>query len=554
MSYSNKEIGKILKSTAELMELHGYNSFSAKSYLNAAIAIERYERPLVEMESFEIGAIKGIGSSIKNAVVELIEKGHFALLDDLKNQTPPGVLDMLQVKGMGPKKVLALWQELNIESLGELLYACNENRLVSLSGFGAKTQENIRKSVDYVLSNKGQRLYALADTEALEIEKLLTTIRDLQWARTGELRRQCTTLSLLEYVVNPIDAVQEFLPQHEFVLVGESDKAVCYKSPIGTEVYFYASDASRFFIDLLETTGPEAFLEKINYTPIEDDMGMSSEKAIFEHLNCNYIPPYIRDMEPLNITGIELDNIIQQTDIKGVVHAHSNWSDGAHSIAEMANAAKQYGYQYLVMTDHSKAAFYANGLQEDRVLSQHKEIDVLNKKDPNFKIIKGIEADILSDGKLDYEPEFLKNFEIIIASIHSNLNMDMDKANKRLINAIENPATSILGHPTGRLLLARPGYPIDHKKIIDACAANRVVIELNANPHRLDIDFKWINYCMDKGVYISINPDAHSIEGIGHIKFGVYAAQKAALTKHFTINSLSQVEFLDYFNKKQLKI
>ena len=244
-----------------------------------------------------------------------------------------------------------------------------------------------------------------------------------------------------------------------------------------------------------------------------------------------------------------LNNIIELKDIKGIIHTHTKYSDGSNSIEEMAQHCMQKGYEYLVISDHSKSAFYANGLSVERIIEQHQEIDQLNLKYPNFKIYKSIESDILYDGSIDYEDNVLQMFDLVIASVHSNLRMTEEKAMERLIKAIENPHTTILGHLTGRLLLSRKGYPINHQKVIDACAENDVVIELNANPNRLDIDYKWIDYCQQKNVKIAINPDAHNLAGISDVRFGVIAARKGLLFKRNTLNTLTQSEFDDFISK-----
>ena len=244
-----------------------------------------------------------------------------------------------------------------------------------------------------------------------------------------------------------------------------------------------------------------------------------------------------------------LPELINPTDIQGVIHSHTTYSDGINSLTEMAEAARAAGYSYIGITDHSKAAFYANGLSVERVLEQMAEIDQLNTQWDDFRILKGIESDILADGSLDYEEDILQRFDFVIASVHSNLRMDEAKATARLLAAIENPYTHILGHPTGRLLLSRPGYPIDHRKVIDACAANQVAIELNASPYRLDLDWTWIPYALEKGVLISINPDAHSIAGIQDIYFGTLAARKGGLTAERCLNARPADEFLAALKK-----
>jgi DNA polymerase (family 10) len=245
-----------------------------------------------------------------------------------------------------------------------------------------------------------------------------------------------------------------------------------------------------------------------------------------------------------------LPKLIESADLKGILHNHSTYSDGMNSLEEMAVYCKQLGYEYLGICDHSQTASYAGGLKVEQVLLQQDEIKKLNQQLAPFKIFKGIESDILGNGNLDYEEDILKTFDFIVASVHANLKMDEEKATNRLLKAIENSYTTILGHPTGRLLLGRPGYPIDHKKIIDACAANNVVIELNAHPYRLDIDWRWIPYCLEKGVMISINPDAHQLKGYHDMNYGINVARKGLLTKEQCFNSKSLAEIEVYFNNR----
>jgi len=282
---------------------------------------------------------------------------------------------------------------------------------------------------------------------------------------------------------------------------------------------------------------------------------IASEDEIFLDAGTDFIPPYLREKETIITKAKQnlIPAIIQPNEITAIIHSHSKWSDGVNTIEEMAITAKQKSLQFLVLSDHSKSAFYANGLTEERILAQHEEINELNKKLAPFKIFKSIESDILNDGNLDYSNEVLNSFDIVIASVHSNLKMKEDKAMMRLVKAIENPYTSILGHLTGRLLLSRNGYPVDHKKIIAACAANNVVIELNAHPKRLDIDWRWIDSCLEKNVLISIDPDAHSIHGFNDTRYGVLAAQKAAVTRTQNLSSFSLRDFEAFLQKQNAK-
>jgi DNA polymerase (family 10) len=285
----------------------------------------------------------------------------------------------------------------------------------------------------------------------------------------------------------------------------------------------------------------------------------ASEIEIFEQLNWPFIEPELREgtFEIEAAKTNTLPKLVQDSDLKGIFHNHSTYSDGENTLEEMAMYCKELGYQYLGISDHSKTATYAKGLYEDKIVTQHKEIDAFNAKflqsdgQPLFKIFKGIESDILGDGSLDYEEDVLKSFDFIVASIHSNLKMDIEKASQRLIKAIENPYTTMLGHPTGRLLLRRQGYPINHAMIIDACAANNVIIEINANPWRLDIDWRWIHYALEKGVMLSINPDAHELQGYHDMHYGVCVGRKGGLTADMCFNSKPLLEVEKYFNKRK---
>ncbi|HSC37027.1 MAG TPA: PHP domain-containing protein, partial [Chitinophagaceae bacterium] len=305
----------------------------------------------------------------------------------------------------------------------------------------------------------------------------------------------------------------------------------------------HTSPAAAFTNRLFETSAGDAFLEacrqRKEWNATTD---VDQEETLFAKLGLPYIPVYLREQEWV-LNQATLPQVITPADIKGIIHSHSNWSDGGNTLDEMAKACIAAGYEYLVISDHSKSAFYANGLSEERIREQHRYIDELNSKLAPFKIFKSIESDILNDGSLDYPDNVLATFDLVIASVHSNLKMTEEKAMTRVLKAIENPYTTILGHPTGRLLLSRKGYPLDHSKIIDACLANKVVIELNAHPRRLDMDWRWIREATEKGVLISIDPDAHTIEGFGDCRYGVLAAQKAGLTKENNLSSFSLKEF-----------
>jgi DNA polymerase (family X) len=340
-----------------------------------------------------------------------------------------------------------------------------------------------------------------------------------------------------------------------FTFKEKNNGCIVYNAAVGIEVKLYASTSANFVEKVVTHSSSEKFIAALTPNSSNAFENAVSEQSFFENAGISFIPAYLREDPAIIIQAKNgpLPTVLQPADIKGIIHAHSNWSDGSHTIEEMAIAIRNKGMEYLVISDHSKTAFYANGLSEERIRDQHLYIDELNAKLAPFKIFKSIESDILNDGNLDYSNDVLATFDLVIASVHSNLKMTEEKAMMRLLNAIENPYTTILGHMTGRLLLSRPGYPVDYKKIIDACAANHVTIELNAHPSRLDIDWRQINYAIEKNVLISIDPDAHHIDGID-TTYGVLVAQKALVTKENNLSSLGLNDFEAFItNRKKIK-
>ncbi|MEM6725430.1 MAG: helix-hairpin-helix domain-containing protein [Bacteroidota bacterium] len=546
---TNKEIARKFDRLAKLMELHKDNPFKIRSYQNAYITLRKIGTPLAEIPEAELASIKGVGKAISAKITEILQGGHMAKLQEFEDKTPAGVQDLLQIKGLGPKKIRQLWKELEIESVGELLYACNENRLIALKGFGEKTQKDVLQKVQYFLQSQHQFHFASVEADAEQILKACQA----KWPEerisfTGALRRKSPILRQIDVLLTAEIDPNE-LENMEGLKRAEDGQLL---SSGGYPVQFHHAPQEQFGRQLFASTGPETFVNRLagnlNNLPVT-----STEEAVFDHLRLPYILPELRDLAadetPNELIG-QQDQLVQDDDIRGVVHSHSTYSDGLHSLREMAIEARDRGFGYLVITDHSQSAFYANGLKPERVEEQLLEIDQLNKELAPFKILKGIESDILYDGSLDYEADLLAKFDVVIASVHSQLKMDKDKATQRLIKAIENPFTHMLGHPTGRLLLSREGYPIDHMAVIDACAAHNVSIELNANPLRLDLDWTWIPYALEKGVQLSINPDAHSKSGIDHIKYGVLAARKGGLLKENCLNCLEAEDFLKAIQKK----
>lgn len=553
----NYQVADIFSLLSKLMDIHGENSFKSKTYSSAAFVIEKLTIQLSETPLEKIAAIKGIGNSCAQKIEELLNTGELNMLNKIILSTPPGIIEMLNVKGLGPKKINTIWKEMEIETVGELLYACEENRLKLYKGFGEKTQQNITDSIQFYLKTKGSHTYAQADKIVVQLQAFLSGIfAGKKINVTGAYLRQLEMVDELEFVLEgTIPEIENMLlVEPNLQLKEKTENWIRYESSLGINLKIYNATSRNFTNTLVYTSSSDEFLEALALTGMQEEA--IDETDFFKQRNLNVIPAMLREKgEIINLAKTtELQGWIKHEEIHGLIHSHSNWSDGSNTIEEMALACMEQGLEYMVISDHSKSAFYAQGLHEDKIKAQHAYVDELNSKLAPFKIFKSIESDILNDGRLDYENNILSSFDLVIASVHSNLKMTEEKAMMRLLNAIENPYTTILGHMTGRLLLGRPPYPVDHKKIIDACAENHVVIELNANPNRLDIDWRFIDYALEKNVYISINPDAHFIKGLDDIRYGVLAAQKAFVKKHHNLSSLHLQEFENYLSeRKKLK-
>jgi len=552
----NKEIASAFKLTSKLMDLNGENEFKVKSYVNAAFRIDRLEKQITDLSPEEIDNIEGIGKGMIAKIEELQETGALSELTRLLELTPPGIVKMMGIKGIGPKKAGIIWKEMGIETMGELLYACNENRLVEVKGFGEKTQQQIRKAIEFTISNTGRFHWAALENLTNTIIKGFKSQGIELVSATGDIRRQCDIVDRIEILIGQSYSVNKILFLQDLGFKPKPDERGILINDDNVKLKLHFSSKEMFYGVLLQTTGNDSHLNSLIELGFKlENTNNLTEEAIYNSIGLQFIPPPMREgLDEIQLAKQnQIPELVTPKDIKGILHCHSTYSDGLKSLEIMATRIRDLGYEYLGITDHSQTAFYANGLKPERIIEQHKEIDHLNKKLAPFHIYKGIESDILGDGSLDYEPSVLRSFDFIIASVHSNLKMTEDKATARILTAIQNPFTTILGHPTSRLLLAREGYPLDHKTIINACATHKVIIELNANPLRLDLDWRWIRYATEQGVLISINPDAHSLEGIEDVRFGINVAQKSGLTRQMTFNSLSKVQIDDYFSKKKLK-
>lgn len=555
---------------AQLLELHDENPFKVRAYEGAAAAVDRLEFPLADLSPAEFTTKGGLGKSAAQAAQALLATGTFPELARLQEATPPGVVDMLGIKGIGPKKIRVLWRELGVESVEALREAAEQNRVSALKGFGAKTQDAILAALEFTAQSRGKVLISQGQALASQLRELLqNALRTEQVAVAGEVRRGLPVIEQVSLVVGTNQPWQahEVLAGVEGLTADERTsgpfawRGTATQSGVKVEVQL--SKPEEFAGCLFLQTGAEAHLNAPlpakapapTLRRLVKATRFFTEQAIYETAGLQYVEPEMREGtgEIEEAAAGKLPTLLTEDDLRGSLHNHSTYSDGAHSLRQMAEWLRDHGYQYLGICDHSRAAHYAGGLSIERVREQHREIEQLNRELGPFRIFKGIESDILGDGSLDYPDEVLAEFDFVVASVHSGLKMDQERATERLLRAIQNPFCTMLGHPTGRLLLRREGYPIDYEAVIDACAEHQVVIEINANPWRLDIDWRWVRRCLEKGVRLSINPDAHHTDGYADMRYGVLQGRKGGLTAAMTLNALTVDELDEYFRLRREK-
>ncbi|GAA4357272.1 helix-hairpin-helix domain-containing protein [Hymenobacter saemangeumensis] len=572
----NRALIRAFRLAAQLMELHDENPFKIRAIEGTAVALEALTFPVAEVERSGLPDRTGLSKTAAAKVAELLDTGTFSDLQRLLDVTPPGVVELLRVKGIGPKKIRSLWRELGIEGPAQLREAAEADQVSKLKGFGKKTQEAILEALDFASQSSGKLLYPQAESLAEDLARhLREALSTEQVAVAGEIRRRLEiveTICVVAATGQPARALDllntlEGLSRDALRSGPFAWRGTASPSGVGVEVLLVAPE--RFTTEVFLHSAAEEHLSE-HLPGVEGHGGgapatlrqwarreaFQQEEALYEKAGLQYIVPELREGlgEITLASEKKLPRLLEDADLRGSLHNHSTYSDGNHSLREMATWLRDHGYEYLGICDHSQAAHYANGLGPERVRQQHQEIDKLNAELAPFRIFKGIESDILGDGSLDYAPEVLASFDFIVASIHSNLKMDERRATDRLLRAIANPYTTMLGHPTGRLLLRRQGYPIDYKAVIDACARQQVIIEINANPWRLDLDWRWVRYALDQGVQISINPDAHHTDGYADMRYGVLMGRKGLLTKEMTFNAKPVDEVAAYFDKRKAGI
>jgi DNA polymerase (family X) len=546
-----KEIIILLESIADLLEFRGENAFKVGAYRKGAAAIRKDNEDInLLLQKKELNNIPGIGKGLQGVIYEYYELGFSNLLEELKKDIPAGIGDLMKIKGLGPKKILQLYSSARISDISELEEAARNNKLTGLKGFSEQLQKQIIEEIERIKLNAGYVLLNSAIEIGEEIKEKLRLLKSVLDVRdTGVLKRK-------HEVMNSIDILAEITSEEEFIndLAGITefemiDGFYLIKSTYQPSVkVFPCSETDKIYKEFTLSAADE-FLQKL---PSIENKEYNSEEEIFSRISLPYVIPEMREAEYFKY-GNPVNSDIQTEDIIGLLHFHTTYSDGRNSLKDMLTAAASKGYQFAAVCDHSKAAYYANGLKEEAILLQNKEIQQLSEN-LDISVYQGIESDILRDGSLDYSEDILKEFQFVVASIHSRFALDEKEMTQRILKAVENPYTDVLGHPTGRLLLLREAYKFDISKILDACAKNQVAVELNSNPRRLDLDWRYIYEAREKGCIFTINSDAHSIAEIDLVKYGIMMARKTGMQKDEVINCFNRKKFVNFLNKKRKRI
>lgn len=539
------------------MECHEENPFKIRAFRGAREALKALSDDELEkkIKSKELMKIRGIGKGVFAVAEQFLNTQTSEEWNSAKAELPSSILELAPLKGLGPKKIYKLNQELGIENLSELEYACNENRLISLEGFGPKTQEKVLQEIETLKSHQGKMLLSDAQAKAEKLEKKFE--KNSLFARVGDLGRASQTISQLEYLF--VESKKAVKPKWVQSLLKSSqsetqkENQIEFKTADGFSIKFQFCKEAEFFAKSVQLTSSEEhwkFLEKNSEKKNKQNLSeqsFKSEAEVYESLGLVFCPPEARELPPPSKQNWLW---ISPQDIKGVFHAHTTYSDGKNELSEMLKACEERGWQYFGISEHSQTAFYAQGLKEERLLQQWKEIDELNSQS-SCRILKGIESDILKDGSLDYSKKLLQKFDFVIASIHQRYGMK--EMTDRLLTAIKNPYTTMIGHLSGRLLLGRDPYAYDLERIIREAISQNVVVEFNCNPHRLDMDWRELKKATDAGLLTSLNPDAHSIEGLDDLQYGLLMARKAQISPKQIINTWSLDELQDWLENRKKK-
>ncbi len=559
----------VLNQIADMLELNGENRFKTRAYRTAASTILSLQCDDLgpECRDGSIAALPGIGPATLSVIRELVEAGESSLYMRLREDTPEGLLEMMRIPGLGTAKIHAIHEGLDIDTLHELEEAARDGRLATLPRFGPRMAEKVLKGIAYLRETTAHVLYPHAIAEAHRLLALVRAHPGVLLAEVGgSVRRRREVARDIDIVAacrtapaTVASAIAHSPAVREAIGVG--GRSVSIRFVDGTRLDLHCVEPQQFGVALWRATGSEGHVRtvteharRLGFTIDGDDLREPSgrfvdaaeEDTFYRALGLVPVPPELREGlgETEAAARDELPSLVELGDIRGVLHCHSEYSDGKATIAEMAEAARARGWSYLGVTDHSQSAFYAGGLSRESILEQHDEIDRVNATLNGFRVLKGIEADILPCGRIDYDPEFLERFDFVIASIHSRFGMDQTAMTNRVLRALDSPFVTVLGHPTGRLLLTREPYAINMEAVIEKAAESGVAVELNADPHRLDIDWRLCRLAKERGAQVEIGPDAHSAAGLDNIEFGIGIARKGWLERDDVLNTRSADDVL----------
>ena len=550
-------VGQVLDEIARFLELKGENPFRVRAFENAARAVAAFPGDLAEgLRSGTLGEVRGIGKATLQIVSELIENGRSSALDELREQIPPGLVEMTRIPGLGVTKIRQIHDALDIDTIADLDVAAADGRLAALPRFGAKTAENVRRGIAYLRRSTEFRLFHHAAAEARTIRESLAALDGVARVEiAGSVRRHREVIRDLDFLVACADpeareAIIKRLRGTPGVTESSgADHAVTLRFASGTLADVFFAPLDSFGLAWVRATGSTDHLAQLEARARDQGVSLAhgaygEERDVYQALGLAWIPPELREgtREIDAASAGALPRLLEQNDLQGFLHCHSNYSDGTTTIAEWADACAEAGYAWMGLTDHGPAAF-AGGLKAEDIGRQHDEIDAVNRRGATCTVLKGIEADILEDGRLDYDAETLDRFDFVIGSIHTRFGMTEPAMTERVLKAMDDPHLTILGHPTGRLLLSRDPFPIDLERVLRRAAERGVAIEVNADPHRLDLDWRHVLAARGLGVTVSIGADAHSVAGMSNVAVGVGVARKGWVEAEHVLNARDVASF-----------
>jgi DNA polymerase (family 10) len=569
-----KAVAQVLEQIAAFLELKSENPFRVRAFRTAARSLVGFPGDLREsLEDGTLASTKGIGPATLQIVAELVETGRASMLEELREQIPPGLVEMLEISGLGVAKIRQIHQVLGVDSLPELEAAAHDGRLAKLPRFGPRTSENILKAIAFLRQASSFRLLHHADDEAEGLRAALERLPGVRSAVVaGDVRRRSEVVKDLIFVLvaesspaelfkklSQLPGVQEY--------AGQDERRLTLRFAGGSSAQIVATTPVNAGTVLVQATGSEKHLREVAARARERGFALNGaalwrgsefvptpdEETFYRALGLSFIPPELREGtgEIAAASQEQLPRLLEAGDLRGFLHCHTRYSDGSATVEELARACQSSGYEYLGVTDHSQAAAYAGGLRPDDLARQADEIDEVNSRFSGFRVLKGIEADILQDGRVDYEERVLERLDFVIASIHSRFNLGQKEMTQRMLAAMDNPYLTIIGHPTGRLLLSRDPYPIDLDAVIEKAASSGVALEINADPHRLDLDWRVLRRARQSGATISIGADAHNVAGLGYVEFGVGMARKGWLGSEDILNTKPVSEFVEFAQKRR---